>query len=224
MSPVFLIVFFVCAAGGIAYLSHQAELKRTRELTQFASENRFIFSLGKDHGFSRTFHDFDILQTGSKRYAHYMITGEREGMQCMACEYHYQTYSTDSNGRRNTHHHWSTLVMLKPDFHLKPLVIRREGILDKMKGAFGWDDIDFSSAEFSRCFHVNAPDRDWAFAVVQPGTMNLLLKTKGLEFHMQQGWLMLRSSGRITLRQLDESFSVATRLLALIPDFCRQQL
>ena len=45
-------------------------------------------------------------------------------------------------------------------------------------GAFGFDDIDFESAEFSKRFYVKSPDKRFAYDVVHPRMMEFLLDRK----------------------------------------------
>ena len=221
MPGLFFLFFIVVVV--LIIISFHAEKKRRERIRLFAVQRGYRFFPGKDRDFARTFQEFRCLQQGSSRFAQYRMDGEWNGMNMRICEYHYQvTHGSGKN--RSTHHYWSTLLMLQPDFYLKPLTIRREGVFDKMKGAFGWDDIDFSSAEFSRNFYVTSPDRDWAFAVVQPRTMDLLMQKGGeYEFHMQQGWLMVRMKQRMDLNRIDPMAKVGSELLALIPDFCKEQ-
>ncbi|MDF3128649.1 hypothetical protein P0Y35_05525 [Kiritimatiellaeota bacterium B1221] len=222
--PGLLIILFIGLAVVIAVISHQAEKKKQEQIRLFAQSRQLRFYPEKDRSFAGTFRDFRFLSQGSNRFAQYRMQGEVNGHQLLMCEYHYQV--TTHNGKQTTtHHYWSTLVMLRPAFRLKPLAIRREGFFDKMKATFGWDDIDFSSAEFSRQFYVSSPDRDWAFAVVQPKTMDLLMRSdRDLGFYMEQGWLMLGYKKRMDLRRLEKMISLGCKLLDEIPSFCKENV
>ncbi len=217
-----LIILFIGVAIVFVVFAHQAEKKKREQIRLYAQSRHLRFSPDKDRAFAKSFRDFRFLAQGSNRFAQYRMQGEVNGHQLLMCEYHYQV--TSSNGKQTTtHHYWSTLVMLRPSFRLKPLAIRREGFFDKMKATFGWDDIDFASAEFSRQFHVSAPDRDWAFAVVQPATMDLLMRSdRDLGVYMEQGWLMLGYKKRMDLGRLENMISTGCRLLDEIPDFCKE--
>ena len=50
------------------------------------------------------------------------------------------------------------------------------GVFDKVKGAFGFDDIDFESEEFSRRFWVQSSDKRFAYDVLHPRMMEFLLR------------------------------------------------
>jgi hypothetical protein len=58
---------------------------------------------------------------------------------------------TTSNGKTTTTttYRFSYLIV-HPPWDTPPLLIRPEGLFDKIKGAFGFDDIDFESIEFSQ--------------------------------------------------------------------------
>lgn len=217
-----LFLLFLALVVIIGYFSYQAEKKRKEELRRFALSRNLTFNPYKDRSFDNQFRDFPFLHQGSNRYARYIMQGELNGNALLTCEYHYQV--TTHNGKQSTtHHYWFTLVMLKPSFSLKPLVIRREGFFDKIKGAFGWDDVDFSSAGFSREFYVSGPDRDWAYAVVQPKTMDLLMRSdRDLSFYIQQGWLMVCCKKKMDLNRIENMTALGCELLDCIPGFCRE--
>lgn len=219
-----MFVLFVLLAGGIAYAAHLEAKKRLAALRDFAGARQLRFYPDKDRDFGRHFPGFHFLHQGSNRYARYRMEGEVGGKRLMLAEYHYQV--TRQRGKSShTQHYWFTLVMLRPSFRLNDLEVRREGFFDKIKGAFGWDDIDFASAEFSRQFHVRAPDRNWAFAVIQPETMDMLMRSPNdLAFYMAQGWLLICVRQRLDLTRLDRMIARGCELLDGIPDFCREPL
>jgi len=223
MQPVALFVLGLVLVVGIGVCGWVAEKKRRGRIRLFCASRGLTYQSGRDFSFDSRFAAFgDVLRHGSRRYARHQMTGEVDGFRLHCCEYHYETYSRDSKGRRSTHHHWSTLVLLRPSFELQSLCIRPEGLFDKLKGAFGWDDIDFASAEFSRAFHVSAPDRDWAYGVIQPDTMDVLMRYRGMEFRMEDGWLMVRVKRRLRVDALPGMIRAGNELLSGIPDFMKK--
>ena len=56
------------------------------------------------------------------------------------------------------------------------VLLRREGLFDRMAGALGFDDIDFESVEFSRRFHVKSSDKRFAYDLIDAGMMQFLLQ------------------------------------------------
>lgn len=58
------------------------------------------------------------------------------------------------------------------------LLVRREGQLDAIAEHFGAQDIDFESAAFNRQFLVRASSRRFAFDVLHPGMLELIMNTE----------------------------------------------
>ena len=58
-----------------------------------------------DHSVGGRYRFLDVLKKGSKRHAPICLSGTYGNYAVEAFEYHYETYSTDSNGSRTTHHH-----------------------------------------------------------------------------------------------------------------------
>ncbi|NJN14634.1 MAG: DUF3137 domain-containing protein, partial [Planctomycetes bacterium] len=118
---------------------------------------------------------FGEFSTGSNRYAYNVLAGRTGERDLWIFDHHHETYSTDSKGRRTTHHHHVTCLLLQHDLDLGNLRLRPEHLFDKLKAAFGFDDIDFESAEFSRRFHVSGEDRKLAYDVFHPRMIEYLL-------------------------------------------------
>ena len=152
-----------------------SEAKRRRALFAWAFVNKLDFSAGRDHRLDSRFPRFDCLREGHNRYGYNVMQGSWRGRPMVGFDYHYETYSRDSKGRRTTSHYHFSAVVVTSEVELKPLIVRPEGALDKVAAFFGLDDIDFESAEFSRKFYVKSPDRRWAYDVIHPRTMEFLL-------------------------------------------------
>jgi len=160
---------------------------------------------------------FKALHTGSKRYAYNVMIGQTGERGIWAFDYHYETYSTDSKGNRTTHHHHFSCVVVDSGMYLKPLTIRAENFLDKMKGAFGFDDIDFESAEFSRKFWVTAEDKRWAYDVVHQGTMEFLLKGPRFALHLDGPYVAALRGNIFKPFEFDQALDLMRGVLERIP-------
>ena len=110
------------------------------------------------------------------------MKGERDGRDVTAFDYHYVT----GHGKSRKVHNFSALIIQSP-LPLKPLFLRPENIFDKVTDFFGYDDIDFESAEFSRQFYVKAPEKRWAYDILHQRMMEYLLENP--KFHFQFGSL-----------------------------------
>jgi len=165
---------------------------------------------------------FGLFRRGSNRYAQKFLTGRWQEHDLTLCDYHYQVTSGSGKSRRTTHYHYP-VILLRPDFPLRPLQIRPEGLWDRLTSMFGWDDIDFESAEFSQRFHLSAPDRRWAYDVVTPRTMEFLMaEPEEWTLTMGDAQLMVPLRGWCGSERILQGLAAGTGLLEKIPRFARE--
>lgn len=206
----------------LAIYSHKKEKERRERLRGFAERQGLYYDPDKVRGFDSEHPQFSFLRSGSNRYAHNILTGEWQGRQVTAFDYHYETHSTDSKGNRRTTHHRFSAALVSSGFPLRSMTIRPEGIFDKMKAAFGWDDIDFESAEFSKRFHVSSKDRRWAYDVLTPRTMEFLLGSPNRELYFEGYLLAVRSDRGLEPEEVEGLLTMADTVLDGVPAFVRE--
>jgi hypothetical protein len=220
-----VLLFLVIAALvliGVFYGWYAA--KRRREaLAAWAAAYGLAFRADRDDGFDNHYEGFDCLCKGSNRYAYNICEGVIEGHGVRAFDYHYETYSHGKHGRQTHHHHFSA-VIITTDFPLKPLFIRPETFLDKVTEFFGYDDIDFESAEFSRKFYVKSPDKRWAYDVISQATMEFLLAAP--RFTLQFGGLCVIAyrGSKFEIPDFDAALQLADGLIERLPPSLVQEL
>ena len=101
--PGFIIVL-VCVVGAIIWGIYAGK-KRREEMGELAATLGLHFSGERDYQVAEHYAFLDKLRQGSNRYAYNRISGTFQGHEVHAFDYHYETHSTDSKGRRQTHHH-----------------------------------------------------------------------------------------------------------------------
>lgn len=222
MPPVFIGIFiaFVIAIIAGAIFQSGREKKRSELLEGWADHNGFHFmpkARGTDSTFDERFPSFDCLRQGDNRYAFNIARGEKENRDVWAFDYHYRTQSTDSKGRTTYHHHNFSSVVVGSGMALKPLFLRAEGWWDKMTSVFGFDDIDFESAEFSRKFFVKAPDRKWAYDVIHQETMEFLLRAPRFSIQLAGPHAIIWRGRRFEPADFEHALSVIDGVLRRIP-------
>ncbi|MEX1229131.1 MAG: hypothetical protein WEB58_02750 [Planctomycetaceae bacterium] len=219
---IIIVVVVLLLVGGI--FSHQQAKKRWEELSAWAASRGLVFHPDKDRGFDDDFSEFSHLRQGSSRYAYNIIEGRYNNFTFTAFDYHYETHSTDSKGRRQTHHHYFTAAIVEAGLPLKPLFIRSEGFFDKVTEFFGFDDIDFELAEFSREFHVKSPDRRWAFDVLHQESMEFLLASPRFTLDMQHGRVMAYRAGTFSIDEYEQALDVVIGLIERLPSSVVREL
>lgn len=219
----FIIIGFVVLFIAIAVLGYIQAKKRREELAAWCARHDLRFNPDRRHDFRHDFPDFKCLHAGDEnRYAYNLCSGVWSGRRLVAFDYHYQTVSRDSKGRRQTHSHHFSAIILDAELPLRPLAIRPEGWFDKVAQCFGWDDIDFESAEFSRSFHVSSPDRRWAYDVLHPRAIQFLLDSPRYTIGFDHGRVIVHSSGTYDVATFESAIAVAQGLLDMLPDYVRQ--
>lgn len=214
--------FFVLAIV-LAVLSKVQERKRREELTNWAQQNGLRFNPDRRRDLEDRFPDFHPLHQGSNRYAYNVLSGDWRGREMLAFDYHYETYSTDSKGRRTTSHHYFSGVIIRTKFPVQPLLIRGRSFFDSIASFFGFADISFESAEFNRAFTVKAPDRRWAYDVLHTRAMQFLLDNPrfSIEFDHHHG-IAWRSSC-FKPHEFEHAITVIEGLLDRLPEYVRRQ-
>ena len=213
-------VFLIIAVVGLlvaAIVYSQVLARRRREaLAAWAGARGLTYSAEKQRGVDDSF-PFSCLSQGDNRYAHNVMQGRYREFDVYAFDYHYETHSHDSKGRRQTHSHAFSAVIVTPSFPIKPLLIRAEGFFDKVGEFFGADDIDFELAEFSRTFFVKSPDRRWAFDVLHQEAMEYLLASPRYTLEFQDGSAIAHTGSTYTPQEFDTALGVVCGLIERIP-------
>jgi len=191
-------VLVVLLAGVGVYLSYLHEKQRRLAMTALAERLGLRFDPGVDSSHDDDYAQFEIFRRGHSRVAKNTLTGTVElfGRRCdlVAGDFRYKVTSGSGKDRRTTTYRFSYLIA-HPPWQTPPLLIRPEGVWDKLKGAIGFDDIDFESDEFSRKFYVQSNDRKFAYDVLHPQMMELLLAERPPMIDIEDGALCL-SGGR----------------------------
>ncbi len=181
MEAWYVVIAFAIAAiiGVVIYFGYLAEKKRREELAALAGQLGWRFDPTKDKSHDDEYAHFEIFRRGHSRCAFNTLTGEltideRNYLAKMGDFVYKITTSTGKSTQTHTYR-FSYLILHLPFANVPDLLIRREGMFDKLAGAFGFDDIDFESAEFSKRFHVKSPDKKFAYDVLHPRMMEYLL-------------------------------------------------
>ena len=199
MGPVLVFALVAVAIGIGAYFAWKAEQKRRQELEALASELGLTFDPSEDSSHDEDYAQFEIFRRGHSRVARNTLRGDLElfGRRCHLCTGDFRYKVTTSNGKSTstTTYNFSYLIV-HPPWDTPPLLVRPEGVFDKIAGAFGFDDIDFESAEFSRKYFVKSTDKRFAYDVLHPRMIEFLLQTKPLILDIEHGALCLSDGSR----------------------------
>jgi hypothetical protein len=197
--PFLLFAAFGVIALVFAYLGWKQEQARTQALGELAARLGFSFAPGKDESHDDRFAQFEIFRRGHSRVAINTLHGSVSmfGADCRVVMGDFRYKVTSSNGKSSsTRTYTFSYVIVRLPWRTPALLIRPEGIFDKVAAAFGFDDIDFESAEFSRKFLVKSDDKRFAYDVLHPRMMEMLLATKPPMIDIELGALCFSDGSR----------------------------
>lgn len=220
-------LFFILVAGLMVVMivvGQRQREQRQQAMGDLGREMGLHYDPAKDRSFDERYPFFNALKRGNSRYAYNILRGAFEGRNIVGFDYHYQTSSTDSKGKRRTTNHHFSAVIFEVGLPIHGLTIRPEGVFDRMKQFFGFDDIDFESAEFSRAFHVACKDRQLAYDVIQPETMDIMLQRPRFYLHFDQGLVMVFRGSRFKPDDYRAAIHLVDDILDRIPGSAREQL
>lgn len=214
---VFLLIAILVIAGAI--YGAIAAKRRREEMAALAARLGLGFRADKDYSLASRFGFLDKLAQGSNRYAFNVLSGSYGGENVLVFDYHYETHSTDSKGRRQTHHHHFSFFILLLPRSFPELTILREGMFSKLAQAFGYDDIDFESAEFSRTFCVRSKDKRFAYDVCNGQMMEYLLANRDLNLEIEDRALALAFGTRLSATEIEANLNRLVEIRSRLPDY-----
>ena len=217
---------FVILAIAFGIYGWQQAKQRREALRALANELGLRFSPDEDHRHDDRYRQFACFQRGHSRYAYNMLRGDTELFErpcrVLAGDFHYKT--DDADGKGTTTHTFSFLLV-HPPWPSPTLLVRPEGLLDKLAGVVGVDDIDFESDEFSKRFWVKSTDKRFAYDVLHPRMMEFLLAERPPVLELEDGALCI-SDGSADWRPetFRARFEFLRRFAALWPRHLLQDL
>jgi len=219
---VLIFVLLIAAIAVIFYLNYLAQKKRREALMALAMELGFVFRPEKDFNFARRYGFLNHMDDGSRRYAFNRLSGQLDGQQAQIFDYHYETYSRDSKGRRRTHHHYFSIFTLSLPAAFPELFITREGFFSKIGQALGFDDIDFESVEFSKRYSVKCRDKKFAYDFCNAQMIDYLLRQEDLIIEVEGNTLALTFKGKLAIERVRPNIERILRIRSMMPGYLFQ--
>ncbi len=193
--------------------------KRQEGLFELAQRLGLDFRAAEDYELGNRYGFLKQLAQGENRYARNVLSGTYQQNQVLAFDYHYETHTTDSHGHRQTQDHWFSFFILTLPAVFPDLTIRRENFLTKVAEVFGYQDIRFESAEFSRAFNVRSPDKKFAYDVCNAQMMEYLLANRDLSIEIENQVLALAFNTRLSVEQVDANLQRLVAIRLHLPEY-----
>jgi hypothetical protein len=216
---VLLFIGFILLVAVAAYFGYLQAKKRREDLERLASELGFRFYPAKDSNFAARYGFLDHMDDGSRRYVFNRISGQIDQQQVDAFDFHYETYSRDSKGRRTTHHHYFSIFTLSLSASFPELNIEREGFLSKIGQALGFDDIDFESIEFSKRYKVKSADKRFAYDFCNAQMIDYLMQQQDLMIEVDGNILAMSFHGQLSVNAIRPNIERLLKVRSLMPNY-----
>ncbi|HEX5398640.1 MAG TPA: hypothetical protein VFY06_06270, partial [Verrucomicrobiae bacterium] len=158
------------------------------------------------------------LSQGDDRYATNVLSGYYQHNQILAFDYHYATYHTDKNGTHKEDHWFSFFILTMPVI-LPELTIRRENLFTRVAEVFGYQDIKFESAEFSKAFNVRSPDKKFAYDVCNARMIEYLLANRDLSIEIENEVIALAFKNRLSVAQFEFDLRRLVEIRSRLPEY-----
>ena len=155
---------------------------------------------------------------GSSRAASNVVYGQHDGRAMVAFDYRFTTTSGTGDNRKTTTHHWSVLAMsmgvMMPGLSVEP-----EGVFGRIIGRLTDTDIEMESEDFNRAFTVRCPNRKFAFDVLHPQMIEMLMQWPELGWRFERDSMLVVRNGKHSIEEVDAKIQVMDAILDRIPEF-----
>ena len=216
MPFVFVAVVVLVIIGAI--FNAIAQRKRREGLFMLAQRLNLDFDGGRNCDIEPRFGFLKQLAQGDDRYATNVLSGSYRQNEILAFDYHYATYHTDKNGTHKDDHWFSYFILTMPA-SFPDLTIRRENFFTKVAEVFGYQDIKFESAEFSRAFCVRSPDKKFAYNVCNAKMMEYLLANRDLSIEIENEVIALAFDTRLSVEQFELDLQRLVEIRSRLPEY-----
>ncbi len=212
------IIVVICIIGAIVWGLYAGKQRRDA-MTLLAEILGLRFAHERNYRLADRYSFLDKLRQGSNRYAYNILEGAFQGHDVAAFDYHYETYSTDSKGRRQTHHHHFSFFILMLGNYFPELTIAKEGLFSKIAQAVGYDDIDFESHEFSKRFVVRSSDKKFAYDFCNAQMIDYLLDHSDINIEVDQNSLALGFDRCLKVEEIEPHLNQLIAIRSLMPEY-----
>lgn len=193
MEPWQIIIFVVAGLAvviGVAMIGAHMERKRREELAAMAAELGFSFDPSRDSSHDEEYAHFEVFRSGHSRVAMNTMRGaidvDGRSFPVKMGDFRYRKTESSGKNTRTVTYRFSYIIW-HTTLPVPDVLIRREHMLDKLAGAFGFDDIDFESSEFSKRFCVKSSDKRFAYGLITAQMMEFLLASTPPTIDMEHG-------------------------------------
>lgn len=204
---VLLIVVGLVAFGLLAFLSAR---ERAIRIAQIAA--RLGLRYQADVRFDRGLRNFEAMSPGNQPRIRNEIAGTYKGRDVRAFDFRYTVQQGKSQSTRTRGVVLASVPVAWPRVRIVP-----EHFGHKIAHAFGLEEVDFESQEFSDRFWVEASDRRFAYDLIDARMMEFLLAAPHSRWELQEGLLCAYEEGAWKPEEFVGALDAVVAILDCVP-------
>ncbi len=151
-TPVLIIVLIAVLVIVAAIYGTIAARKRREEMSALAARLNLAFNPSQDSLLAQRFGFLNKLAQGANRYAFNILSGPYRGQEVLIFNYHYETYSSNSKGGTQTHHHYFSFFILNLPASFPELTIAMKACSRKSRRHSGMTILILNPPSFRGAF------------------------------------------------------------------------
>ena len=149
MNMLAIILVIGAVIGGVIWVSHLQDKKRTEKLRQIADEMGLPFYPQGNDSLISELSNFPLFSEGRSKKIKNMLHGETSEVEVGIFDFRYTTGSDKSSHT----HKQSVAYFRSPELDYPDFALRPEHLFHRIGGVFGYQDIDFEShPRFSKSY------------------------------------------------------------------------
>ena len=170
-----------------------------------------------DRNIPQRYSEFICLRQGKKQWAFNLLEGKWDGWPVLAFDYHYSI-----RFRKRDRHHYFSAVILDTEIPLKPLLILADRKSWQLAREFGFQEMQFDSAEFSSDFIVRTADKEWAQEVLNSDVIQFLLNSPRFSIQFNERRVIVFHNELMEHKDYKSAVGVITGILERLPSSPRK--
>lgn len=223
--PAIVIVLFVSAFVALAIYGQVREKKRREAFTAQARQlGLAYYGEMTASQLALQYASLELFDRGNRgRKGKHVMAGQVQGYTVMTCAYQYTVESGSGKNRSSSTYHRGLAMLYLGLSHAPRLMIRHEGLFDKLGGWFGLDDIDFESDAFSRRYFVKCTNKRFAYKLIDPRMMEMLLRYDKFQWELSGGWIAVWREDELDIHETPEMLEALIEFARRTPRLVRQE-
>lgn len=218
-----LLLFLVVGALALvgAWVSWEVARRRREEFAAYAAARGWTY-VAEDPALVGRFSQAPFGR-GFARRARNVLLGDHDGRSTVAFDYAYSQRTGSGKNRRTTTYHFS-VVATHLGVRVPALSVTPENVVGRFFGRILDSDVQLDSEQFNRTFTVAAEDRKFAYDVLHPQMMEMLLRRPDLAWRTEGDSLVMVSSGRHSPALVEDRLAAMDAIADQVPEFVWRQL